>query len=58
MMTERDRKAFDELVKMAREINPDLPEDLNGKTLTISLSIHGKTALAFCSHKKTTKRGR
>lgn len=46
------RQAFDEIIRMAREINPDLPDDLNGRTVTISLSIYGKAAYASVVHKK------
>lgn len=48
-----DKKWFDDLVRIAREINPDLPADLTGKTVTIRLSVAGRAAFAFVSHKKT-----
>lgn len=40
------QQAWDELEKMAREINPNLPSDLRGYEITISLSIHGRYAMA------------
>lgn len=49
---EADRKAFVDLIKIARDIEPGLPEDLNGKTVTISLSLYGNTACAFVAIKK------
>ncbi len=46
--SEQDRRdeAFVALEKMAREINPDLPADLSGYEITISLSKDHQNATA------------
>ena len=41
------QEAFAELEKMAREINPNLPADLSGHEIRISLSVYGKYASAI-----------